>query len=79
VVTLPLPVVGPATGAVVGAAIGVYKNLTTRRSSGGSPALPEPVDLHAEITKLDELRQKGLLTEQEFERQKRSILAKGRA
>ena len=35
-----------------------------------------PKDLYAELLKLDELRQKGLLTDEEFEVQKQKLLQK---
>lgn len=74
VVAIPLPVIGPVAGAVVGAGLGVYKNLT--RGSGSSPArsLPPPVDLHAALLKLADLRDKGILTPAEFDGEKRKLL-----
>ncbi|MFA5058760.1 MAG: SHOCT domain-containing protein [Opitutaceae bacterium] len=33
-------------------------------------------DLYAELTKLDELRQKGILTDEEFQAQKKKVLAR---
>ena len=64
---IPLPVVGPISGAIIGAAAGVFlgERLGERR---------EPVDLHQELLKLADLRDKGLLTEEEFEAQKRKLL-----
>lgn len=79
-IAVPIPLIGPVTGAAIGAAVGVAKNLTTKRSTTTSSAADEmPPDVHGEILKLDDLRQRGLLTDAEFEKQKRSILAKGRA
>jgi hypothetical protein len=79
-ITVPLPIVGPVTGATIGAALGLYKNLNRERSAATtSPPSAPPPDVHDEILKLDDLRQRGLLTEAEFEKQKRSVLTKGRA
>ncbi len=78
---VPLPVIGPVMGAAIGAALGAVTNLTTKRSTTISTKAADemPLDVHAEILKSDDLRQRGLLTDAEFEKQKRSILAKGRA
>jgi hypothetical protein len=38
----------------------------------------QPTDLYAEISKLDELRKKGLLTDAEFETEKRKLLSRSR-
>lgn len=79
-IAVPVPLIGPVTGAAIGAAVGVAKNLTTKRSTTTSSATDKmPPDVHGEILKLDDLRQRGLLTDAEFEKQKQSILAKGRA
>ena len=73
----PLPVVGSLTGAALGAGIGVYKNLTTKRSSNlAIQHAPEKSDLHAELIKLDDLKTRGLLTENEFLEQKSKLLNK---
>ncbi|MDD2764885.1 MAG: SHOCT domain-containing protein [Opitutaceae bacterium] len=37
---------------------------------------PASTDLYAELTKLDELRQKGILTEEEFQAQKKKVLVR---
>ncbi|MFZ2909280.1 MAG: SHOCT domain-containing protein [Candidatus Desulfobacillus denitrificans] len=76
VVAVPLPVIGPLAGAAIGAGVGVYKNLnqkgqpaasTTRESS-------QTNDAHAELLKLDDLRQKGIISDAEFETEKKKIL-----
>ena len=74
-IAIPVPVIGPAAGAVIGAGLGIYKNIT----KGGSTSTPTstqalPADIHAELLKLDDLRQKGVLSEEEFEIQKKKIL-----
>lgn len=81
VVAVPVPLIGPAAGAVVGAGIGVFKNLTkpTPSESGKpTPALlnAPPKDVYEELLKLDELRQKGILTDPEFQAQKDKLLSK---
>ena len=79
-IAVPIPLIGPVFGAAIGAALGVVKNLPTKRSTTTSIAASEMLpDVHDEILKLDDLRQRGLLTDAEFEKQKRSILAKSRA
>lgn len=74
IVAVPLPVVGPVIGAVVGAGVGVYLG----QRGSGSPAPPQLAgtakDLHDELLKLESLRQKGLLTDAEFDAQKRKLL-----
>lgn len=75
VVAVPVPVIGPIAGAAIGAGVGVYKNLTKKPSS--TPAQGNsgmPPDSHAELLKLDDLRQKGILTEAEFDTQKKRLL-----
>lgn len=74
VVAIPLPLLGPLAGAVVGAGLGIYKNVTRKSASLSAPAAPR-VDVHAELLKLADLRDKGLLTATEFESQKRKLLA----
>jgi hypothetical protein len=62
----------------VGAGIGVYKNFAKKEvSSHSAPSTLLP-DLHANLLKLADLREKGILTESEFEMQKRKVL-KGEA
>ncbi len=75
-VAIPVPVIGPMAGAAIGAGLGVYKNLTQK---GGSTIQVQtsnepPVDIHAELLKLDELKQKGIINEAEFEAQKKNLL-----
>lgn len=87
VVAVPVPLVGPAVGAVVGAAAGI---LLGRRVQSTSPApLPAPgapvldvvaepaKDIYTELNKLEELRQRGILTDDEFATEKRKVLHRG--
>ena len=76
VVAVPVPVIGPLAGAAIGAGMGVYKNLT--KPNQPTPVVIEqaasPKDVHAELLKLDELKQKKIITDAEFEAQKKKIL-----
>lgn len=75
VVAIPVPVIGPLAGAAIGAGVGVYKNMTKKPSSAGALGSSEiSPDVHAELLKLDDLRQKGILTEVEFDTQKKRLL-----
>lgn len=69
-IALPLPIVGPAIGAAVGAGLGLWRNATRHET-----LVPEPrVDVVAELERLHGLKEKGILTEEEFAAQKRKIL-----
>lgn len=75
-IALPLPIVGPAIGAAVGAGLGLFRNLkrndTMPQASPGAAALP--TDPMAELERLHGLKEKGIVTEEEFLAQKRKIL-----
>jgi phage-related tail protein len=75
-IALPIPVIGPATGAVIGAGLGVYKNITKKeqRPSISADASKPSLDVHAELLKLDELKQKNIITQSEFDEQKTLLL-----
>jgi len=76
VVAVPVPVIGPIAGAAFGASVGVYKNLT-KKGNPAPPAIGESktqIDIHAELLKLDDLRQKGIISDAEFEFQKKKVL-----
>ena len=77
VVAVPLPVVGPIAGAAVGAGLGVYKNLTKKTGAVTTPPPMMQVDVHAQLLKLADLRDKGILNTVEFEEQKRKLLRSG--
>lgn len=76
IIAIPVPLIGPITGAAVGAAIGVVRNFFRK---GTVPPAAEtdhrPGDLYAALLKLGELRDKGILTEEEFDTQKRRLLS----
>jgi hypothetical protein len=70
IVAIPIPVVGPAVGATVGAGIGVAKNL----SKHGPSVAPKERDVYVELLKLDDLKKKGVISDAEFEEQKKKLL-----
>lgn len=76
VVAIPIPIIGSMTGAAIGAGLGVYKNFT--KTSQPAPTVNAhvviPKDVHAELLKFDDLRQKNIISEVEFEAQKKKIL-----
>ena len=72
-IAVPVPIIGPIFGAVVGAGFGVAKNLGSA-SSRSEPTSNDPVDIHKALSDLADLRQKGILTDAEFEVQKKQIL-----
>ncbi len=78
VVAVPLPIIGPAIGASIGASVGVYKNLTKPdQSLNILPPSPESqVDFYAEMLKFEELKQKGIISEDEFLTLKKRLLDK---
>ena len=77
---VPIPLIGPVAGALVGGGIGAL--LSLRGSPNSQPAstheaTPQEtvhVDLYKRLTELDDLRQKGLLSEEEFTEQKAKLL-----
>lgn len=75
-IAVPIPIIGPLAGAAIGAGVGLYRNLTKLTGSTTSATqLPAPsVDVHAELLKLQDLREKSVITEDEFSSQKRKLL-----
>jgi hypothetical protein len=74
-IAIPVPFIGPLAGATIGAGLGVYKNIVSKESSNNSRRhATEPKDMHTELLKLDDLRQKNIITEDEFETHKKIIL-----
>ena len=76
VIAVPVPIIGPMVGAVIGGGLGVYKNLNRKGAPPVSAivAAKPPLDLHAELLKLADLREKGILSEAEFDGQKKRLL-----
>jgi hypothetical protein len=73
VLAVPIPVIGPAIGAVVGASVGIARNLSPEGSKAATAGAPG-ADLHKMLSDLDDLRQKGIITDAEFDTQKKRIL-----
>ncbi len=79
-VAIPIPLVGPIFGAIVGAGAGIVMNIKkgdSRRSAASDiqPSQPRPdIDIHKKLTDLDDLRQKGILSQEEFDYQKNILL-----
>ncbi len=87
VVAVPIPLLGPVIGAVLGAGIGVAMGMKSggAKSSAPSVAPSAPpsvapsapdIDIHKRFIDLDDLRQKGILTQEEFDVEKRKLLGK---
>ena len=89
VVAVPVPLVGPVVGAIFGAGIGAFANLTRtrppvqqalaaiappRETASVIEMVVSPKDLYARLMELDDLRQKGILTQHEFDAQKIRVL-----
>ena len=82
IAALPIPLIGPALGAVVGAGAGVFMNLkkntsqnADRSNKDGAHVAPN-IDLLKQLTELDDLRQKGILSQEEFDAEKKKFLKK---
>lgn len=90
VVAVPVPLVGPVVGAIFGAGVGAFANLTrskppVQQALAAITLPPEtmmvidmitpPKDLYTRLLELDDLRQKGILTQQEFDAQKTRVLS----
>jgi hypothetical protein len=75
-VAIPVPIIGPIAGAAIGAGLGVYRNFTkpNQANSSRTDHVTPPRDIYAELIKMDELRQKKIISESEFEVQKKRIL-----
>ncbi len=72
VLAVPIPLIGPLTGAAIGACAGIYKNITHPKPSENNNNHPK--DIYEELLKLEELRSKKILSQTEFEEQKSKIL-----
>ena len=51
------------------------ENITSNNRTTTIDESKKPVDIYAELVKLDDLRKKGIITEAEFEAQKKKILS----
>ena len=89
VVAVPIPLVGPIAGAVVGAGLGVYKSIkqgaklerieplahdTSATIIEVESKIVSSVDKFEELSKLHDLKVKGVLTEDEFAAEKKKVL-----
>lgn len=72
VFAVPIPFVGPIAGAICGAGVGLFFGDQLRVRIFAQDLTPK--DLHAELLKLAELREKGILSEEEFVACKRKLL-----
>nr|WP_315227153.1 SHOCT domain-containing protein [uncultured Limnohabitans sp.] len=72
-IAIPVPLIGPAAGAAIGATVGAYRNLTGSKGLSKMD-IAKPSDLHADLLKLQDLREKGILSEEEFQREKIRLL-----
>jgi hypothetical protein len=75
-IPLLTPTKGALAGAFVLACVGVYRNMTIRGSaiSGYEKAPRARLGVAEELGKFAELRDKGLITEEEFQVRKKALL-----
>lgn len=79
-IAVPIPLVGPLVGAAVGAAAGIAMGLKsgdTRKSTvseNKQSQVAPSIDIHKRLTELDDLPQKGLLSQTEFDAQKKKLI-----
>jgi len=83
-VAIPIPFVGPFIGGVIGAAIGAWRGSNREAAAPDAmidvtPRKPKPrnQDTVAELIRFGELRDKGLITQAEFDAQKARLLGEG--
>ncbi|MGV1099914.1 SHOCT domain-containing protein [Thiovibrio sp. JS02] len=69
VAAVPVPVLGPMAGAAIGAGVGIFKNLTKKERQEAVAK-----NVYDELLKLAELREKNIISEDEFEAQKKKLL-----
>lgn len=76
VMAVPIPIVGSVIGATAGATLGIYKNLTRNAPSPRASATEQKTqsDVYTEMLKLEDLRQKGIISDDEFSSMKNNIL-----
>jgi membrane protease subunit (stomatin/prohibitin family) len=89
-VAIPIPFIGPIIGGAIGAAIAVWRGNQRAEADDGvagaieatptsvkSRAKPRNQDVVAELIRFGELRDKGLITQAEFDAQKARLLGEG--
>ncbi|MES2977992.1 MAG: hypothetical protein V4731_06175 [Pseudomonadota bacterium] len=74
---VPVPLIGPLTGLLVGAALGVYITLTTEETA--RQPIPYKTQLAIALEELDRMRRDHLINDKEFEQQKAAVLAEALA
>lgn len=65
---------GACPDVVVQSSQSVTAEVTLRGDTQGAPPAEQPVDLYADLLKLDDLRKRGILSDAEFESEKRRCL-----
>jgi len=73
IIAIPTPIVGPVFGAVVGASLGFYQAYIGLNASRASVKSNDST-IYDDLLKLGELRDKGVISEEEFKVRKASIL-----
>lgn len=80
-VAVPIPLIGPVGGAIVGAGFAVFKSFKKKEVKVDEPSVVvtsaqnfSPVGVSDELFKLAVLRDKGILTEDEYASQKSRLL-----
>ncbi len=82
VVAVPIPIIGPIFGAIVGAGAGMalgFKSGTSKKSAEPdkkNTSQQPDIDIHKRLTDLDDLRQKGILSQEEFDVEKNKVLGR---
>jgi hypothetical protein len=74
-IAVPLPLVGPLFGGVLGAAVAVY--FGQRAGAGGSQEVEVPAEgspVYTRLREFDDLRRRGILTRKQFEEQVHAVL-----
>ncbi len=77
VMAVPVPLVGPVIGATAGATLGIYKNLTRneRPVVASTSDQNKQIDIYSEMLKLEDLRKKGIISDNEFSSMKENLLS----
>lgn len=80
-VAVPIPLIGPVGGAIVGAGLAVFRSFKKQEARADERSLlaalgktANPMGVSDELLKLAALREKGILTEAEYATQKSRLL-----
>lgn len=71
-IAVPVPLIGPPFGALLGAAFGYYQHIMRPQKAGD----PKNSDVLSDLAKLEALRQAGTITEAEFNETKKELLSR---